>query len=155
MALKLKIKKNILKRKIDGATLTGYYGKVITNGTKTFEEILQDSTHGSTLDYREAKLAGEMMLDGIAAAIKQGMIVDLGPIGKLYPAVNGTWKENPDELSLADMKPKVNYKPSEDVAGAVRAATLAWTTEEGDEETTTPTDDNTDPTDTPTGDLEG
>ena len=35
---------------------------------------------------------------------------DLGVLGKLYPAVNGRWDTNADNLSLTDMKPKVNYK---------------------------------------------
>lgn len=143
-ALKLKVKKTLMKRKVDGATLSGYYGRVITNGTKTFEDILKESTHGSTLDYREAKLAGEMMLDGIGNAIKQGYIVDLGPLGKLYPAVNGTWKESADDLQLGEMKPKVNYKPSDDIAGAVRAASLSWTTEEETDTNTAPADGDDD-----------
>jgi len=49
-ALKLKIKKTLLKRKVDGVQKTGYYGRVITNGTKSFEDIIKASTHGSTLD---------------------------------------------------------------------------------------------------------
>ena len=56
MALKLKIKKTLLKRKVEGVTKEGYYGRVITNGTKSFEDIVKTSTHGSTLDYREAEL---------------------------------------------------------------------------------------------------
>ena len=58
--LKLRIKKTILKKKLDGVTVTGYYGRVITNGTKSFEDIVKASTHGSTLDYREAELACKM-----------------------------------------------------------------------------------------------
>ena len=41
-------------------TKEGYYGRVITNGTKSFEDIVKQSTHGSTLDYREAELACKM-----------------------------------------------------------------------------------------------
>ena len=138
MALKLKIKKTLLKRKVEGATKEGYYGRVITNGTKSFEEIVKSSTHGSTLDFREAELACKMMIDGIADAIKQGFIVDLGVIGKLYPAVTGKWDEDSDNLQLSDLKPKVNYKAGEDIAAAVKGATLSWTTEaETDENTVT------------------
>ena len=73
--LKLKIKKAKMVRKIDGVTQAGYIGRVLSNGTKTFEEILKASTHGSTLDYREAELACKMLIDGIADNIKQGYIV--------------------------------------------------------------------------------
>jgi len=137
-SLKLKIKKTILKKKMDGVTVTGYYGRVITNGTKSFEDIVKASTHGSTLDYREAELACKMMIDGIVENIKQGFIVDLGVLGKLYPAVNGKWDTDPDNLSLSDMKPKVNYKAGDDIAAAVKGAQLSWTTEaETDENTVT------------------
>ena len=40
---------------------------------------------------------------------------DLGVLGKLYPAVNGRWDTNADNLSLSDMKPKVNYKAGDDI----------------------------------------
>ena len=160
MALKIKIKKNTLVRKIDGVKKTGYYGKVIANGTKSFEDIVKQSTHGSTLDYREAELACKMMIDGIADSIKQGYIVDLGVLGKLYPAVNGRWEENPDNLQLADMKPKVNYKPGADIEAAVKGASLSWTTEAETDENTVSDDDNTGGNgggngNTPGGELEG
>ena len=142
MALKLKIKKTLLKRKVDGVTKEGYYGRVITNGTKTFEDILKASTHGSTLDYREAELACKMMIDGIVDSIKQGYIVDLGVLGKLYPAVNGKWETDPDDLQLSDMKTKVNYKAGDDIAAAIKGAQLQWTTEaETDQNTVTNPDD--------------
>ena len=144
MALKIKVKKTLFKRKKDGVTQAGYIGRVLSNGTKTFEEILKASTHGSTLDYREAELACKMLIDGIADNIKQGYIVDLGVLGKLYPAVNGAWKQDADELSLSDMKPKVNYKAGDDIAAAIRGAQLSWTTEaETDENTVTDDDQGT------------
>ena len=157
-ALKLKIKKTLLKRKVDGVQKTGYYGRVITNGTKSFEDIIKASTHGSTLDYREAELACKMMIDGIADSIKQGYIVDLGVLGKLYPAVNGKWDENADNLQLADMKPKVNYKAGDDIAAAVKGAQLSWTTEAETDENTVTDDDNSQTgggSQTPSGELEG
>ena len=144
MALKIKVKKTLFKRKIDGVTQAGYIGRVLSNGTKTFEEILKASTHGSTLDYREAELACKMLIDGIADNIKQGYIVDLGVLGKLYPAVNGRWDTDAENLSLQDMKPKVNYKAGDDIAAAIRGAQLSWTTEaETDENTVTDDDQGT------------
>ena len=91
----------------------------------------------------------KMMIDGIADSIKQGYIVDLGVLGKLYPAVSGTWKQDPDELAIGDMKPKVNYKPGDDIAGAVKAARLSWTTEEETDDNAV--DDDDDNTNTGTG----
>jgi hypothetical protein len=84
-----------------------------------------------------------MMIDGIAENLREGYIVDLGVIGTLYPAVNGKWSENPDDLQLADMKPKVNYKAGEEIAAAVKGASLSWTTEAETDENTVSDDDNT------------
>ena len=142
-------------RKINGEKVTGYYGRVITNGTKTFEEILKYSVKGSTSDYREAKMAVELLIDGIVENIKQGYIIDLGPIGKLYPSVTGPWEIDPDDLRLNNLRGKVVYGPADDILGAVKAATLQWasakdenkpTTEEeagtGEEENITPSNNN-------------
>ena len=60
MALKIKIKKCGMVRKIEGVKKSGFYGKVIANGKKSFEEILKASCKNTTLDYREAELACKM-----------------------------------------------------------------------------------------------
>ena len=143
MALKIKIKKCGMVRKIEGVKKSGFYGKVIANGKKSFEEILKASCKNTTLDFREAELACKMMIDGIAENLREGYIVDLGVLGKLYPAVNGKWDENADNLQLADMKPKVNYKAGDDIAAAVKGASLSWTTEAETDQNTVTDDDNT------------
>jgi hypothetical protein len=163
MALKIKIKKCGMVRKIEGVKKSGFYGKVIANGKKSFEEILKASCKNTTLDFREAELACKMMIDGIAENLREGYIVDLGVIGTLYPAVNGKWDENADNLQLADMKPKVNYKAGDDIAAAVKGAQLSWTTEAETDENTVTDDDNTQTGgntgggggETPGGELEG
>ena len=160
--LKLKIKKAKMVRKIDGQKVTGFYGRVLSNGTKSFDEIAKFSCKGSTIDPREAELAAKMLIDGIAENLRNGYIVDLGVIGKLYPAVTGKWDENADNLQLADMKPKVNYKAGDDIAAAVKGASLSWTTEAETDENTVTDDDNTQTggngggnNNPPSGELEG
>ena len=161
MALKIKIKKCGMVRKIEGVKKSGFYGKVIANGKKSFEDIVKSSCKNTTLDYREAELACKMMIDGIAENLRSGYIVDLGVLGKLYPAVNGKWDENADNLQLADMKPKVNYKAGDDIAAAVKGASLSWTTEAETDENTVTDDDNTQTggnggnNNPPSGELEG
>ena len=142
--LKLKIKKTLLKRKVEGAVKEGFYGRVITNGTKTWEQIAEEASRNTTVHKAEMKVASELLLDAVTAQLKQGFIVDLGPIGKLYPAVSGKWDENADNLQLADMKPKVNYKPGADIDAAIRGAQLSWTTEKETDENTVSDHDNTD-----------
>ena len=126
--MKLKLKKQLMKRKVDGATLTGYIGKVVTNGRKDFDEIARAAVKNTTLHPKEASMAAELLLEGVADELRQGYIVDLGPLGVIYPAVNTPWKQDADDLKLSDMKPKVNYKACAGIAAAVRSASLAWAT---------------------------
>ena len=159
--LKLKVKKAKMVRKIDGVKKEGFYGRVITNGTKTWEQIAEEASRNTTVHKAEMKVASELLLDAVTAQLKQGFIVDLGPIGKLYPAVNGKWDENADNLQLADMKPKVNYKPGADIEAAVKGASLSWTTEAETDENTVTDDDTTNTgngggnNNPPSGELEG
>ena len=156
--LKLKIKKAKMVRKIDGVKKEGFYGRVITNGTKTWEQIAEEASRNTTVHKAEMKVASELLLDAVTAQLKNGYIVDLGPIGKLYPAVNGKWDENADNLQLSDMKPKVNYKAGADIEAAVKGASLSWTTEAETDENTVSDDDNTQTGgtgSTTSGELEG
>ena len=143
--LKLRIKKTLLKRKVEGSVKEGFYGRVITNGTKTWEQIAEEASRNTTVHKAEMKVASELLLDAVTAQLKQGFIVDLGPIGKLYPAVTGKWDENADNLQLSDMKPKVNYKPGADIDAAIKGAQLSWTTEKETDQNTVSDSDQTDP----------
>jgi len=160
--LKLKIKKQLFKRKVDGQTKAGYIGKVITSGKAGFDEIARESAKNTTLHPKEASLAAELLLEGVCAKLKQGFIVDLGPLGTLYPAVSGKWEEDPKDLALADMTPRVNYKGSDDIIAAIKGASLSWATEKDEKEgVETPDDDNTNTgnqggnNNPPSGELEG
>jgi len=138
--MKLRIKKTLLKRPVNGVTIPGYYGRVITNGKKDFDSIARESAKNTTLHPREAALAAELLIEGVCSYLKEGYIVDLGPLGTLYPAVNGSWKRDASDLQLSEMTAKVNYKASDDISSAVRAASLAWasSTDTGNE---SPVDD--------------
>ena len=160
--LKLKIKKQLFKRKVEGQTKAGYIGKVITSGKAGFDEIARESAKNTTLHPKEASLAAELLLEGVCAKLKQGFIVDLGPLGTLYPAVSGKWEEDPKDLALGDMTPRVNYKGSDDIIAAIKGATLSWATEKDEKEgVETPDDDTTntagqgDDNNPPSGELEG
>ena len=167
--LKLKIKKCGLVRKINDEKVKGYYGKVITNGKASFDEIARESAKNTTLHPKEASLAAELLLEGVCEKIKQGIIVDLGPLGVLYPAVNSKWEQDPEDLKLSDMQPKVNYASSNGILAAVKGASLSWATEEeekkpttdeqaGDDNPETPGDngdDNQGGGGAPSGELEG
>ena len=100
--------------------------------------------------------------------MKQGIIVDLGPLGVLYPAVSSKWERDADDLKLSDMQPKVNYAPSAGILAGVKGAQLSWATAEDEKKPTTDEqagddtnpDDNTqqgggDNNNPPSGGLEG
>ena len=135
--LKFKIKKCGLVRKINDEKVKGFYGKVITNGKATFDEIARESAKNTTLHPKEASLAAELLLEGVCEKIKQGIIVDLGPLGVLYPAVSSKWEQNADDLKLSDMQPKVNYAASAGILSAVKGASLSWANEEEEKKPTT------------------
>ena len=151
--LKFKIKKCGLVRKINDEKVKGYYGKVITNGKATFDEIARESAKNTTLHPKEASLAAELLLEGVCEKIKQGIIVDLGPLGVLYPAVSSKWEQYGDNLKLADMQPKVNYAPSNGILSAVKGATLSWASAEEEKKPTTDEQAGTD--DEPAGSNQG
>ena len=151
MSLKIKVKKQLFKRKVDGTTLPGYIGRVISTGKKTFEEVAKESAKNTTLHEAEATLAANLLLDGIRDRLKEGYIVDLGPLGTLYPSVNGPWKQDADDLALSDMTPKATYQPSDEINQAIKGATLSWATEKDEKEgTETPAEPET-----PSGDNGG
>lgn len=135
--LKFKIKKCGLVRKVNDEKVKGFYGKVITNGKATFDEIARESAKNTTLHPKEASLAAELLLEGVCEQIKQGIIVDLGPLGVLYPAVSSKWEQNADDLKLSDMQPKVNYAASAGILSAVKGASLSWANEEEEKKPTT------------------
>ena len=93
--------------------------------------------------------------NGIRDRLKEGYIVDLGPLGTLYPSVTGPWKQDADDLSLTDMTPKATYQPSDEIQQAIKGATLSWATEKDEKEGTETPDTNGDGTTTTDPDNQG
>lgn len=151
--MKLKIKKALLKRKINETLTDGYYGRAVTNGKATFDELCQSAGKGMTLDPIEIEACAKAFCRDAAEQLALGKIVELGPLGRLYPSVTSKWSEDKDALELTDMRTRVNYRPGDTVAAAVRSAAIAWATEEEAKQPTTNEDAGDDTP--PTGDLEG
>ena len=124
MATKLKITRAV---NVNPSTKQrGFSARVITNGKAGYEEIVTEACHNTTLHKAEAKVALELCMESAAQMLKQGMIVDLGPIGKLYPSCNSGWHEHAEDLQLSEVRPGLYYRPADDVQGAIRSATLQW-----------------------------
>ena len=97
--LKLKIAKS---GRINPVTKTmGYSARVITNGTANYEDIVEEACHNTTLHKAEAKVALELCMESVAAMLKQGYIVDFGPVVVYHlPAAILNCKEKDDQVSL-------------------------------------------------------
>ena len=122
--LKLKIAKS---GRVNPQTKTkGFAARVITNGTAGYDDIVAEACHNTTLHKSEAKVALDLCMESVAAMLKQGYIVDLGPVGKLYPSCTSLWVEKAEDLQLSSVKPSLYYRPAEEVAAAVKGATLRW-----------------------------
>ena len=135
--LKLKVAKSGLTN--PQTKVMGYIARVITNGTADYEDIALDACRNTTIHKAEAKIAFELCIEIVAEKLKQGYIVDLGPVGKLYPSCTSTWVENADDLKLADITPSLYYRPATEIAAAVKGAVLQWSkatdADEADKET--------------------
>ena len=139
--LKLKIAK--AKNKNIKTGQMGYIARVVTNGKADFNDIVAEACHNTTLHKAEAKIALELCMESAARMLKQGYIVDLGPLGKLYPSCSSGWYATAEEMRLSDVKPGLYFRPDDEVEGAIKGASLAWAKEED-------ADDDSDGGDTPT-----
>ena len=164
--LKLRIKKAGAKNPV--TKQLGYAARVLTNGTAVFDDIVREAGHNTTMHKAELKMAFELCLDSVSDMLKQGYIVDLGLLGKIYPSCSSGWYEKAEDLKLDNVKPGLYYRPGDEVESAIKSAKLVWA-KAGDEEeeekeeggddggdTPTPTPDPTpDPDDQGGGDNDG
>ena len=104
----------------------GYSARVITNGIADYDDIVANACRNTTLHKSEAKAAFELCMESVAELLKQGFIVDLGPSGKLYPSCTSKWVKLAEELKLSDVTPTLNFRPADDIAAAIKGATLQW-----------------------------
>ena len=143
--LKLKIAKS---KRINPATKQmGYAARVITNGTADYDDIAEDAAEDTTFNVDEIRGAAGIFCRAAAKRLKQGFIVDLGPIGKLYPSCTSGWVEKEEDLLLSSVRPSLYYKPADEVDAAIKSASLVWAKKEDLD------DDETPGGDTPGGDT--
>lgn len=44
----------------------------------------------------------------------------------LYPSCSSGWVEKAEDLQLCDIKPSLYYRPADEIASAIRNASLVW-----------------------------
>ena len=130
--LKLKIKKSGSKNPV--TKQLGFSARVLTNGTAEFDDIVKDAGRNTTMHKAELRMAFELCMDSVTEMLKQGMIVDLGPIGKIYPSCSSGWYEKEEDIKLADVKPQLYFRSGDDVEAAIKAAKLVWAKASDEEE---------------------
>lgn len=104
----------------------GYAARVLTNGTADYSDIAEDAAEDTTFNVDEIRAASGIFIRAAAKALKQGFIVDLGPLGKIYPSCTSGWFENAEDLTLDSVKPTIYYRPSQEVEAAIKGASLVW-----------------------------
>ena len=123
---KLKLKVTRAKHLNLSTGKIGYVGRVVTNGTASYEDIAEEAGENTTLHKAEMKMAIELFIEEAAKKLRQGYIVDMGPLGKLYPSCTSPWVEKAEDLVISDIKPSLYYRPAEEIASAIRSASLTW-----------------------------
>lgn len=129
--LTLKVKKIAFKH--PKTKQPGFVARVLTNGTESFEDICEIAGMNTTYTQEEIVACAGLMLKAAARQLKNGKIIDLGPLGKLYPSVSGKWVEKDEDLAMSDLTPNCNYRPSDEVSEAIRGASLGWATAKDDD----------------------
>ena len=140
--LTLKVKKIAFKHPV--TKQPGFVARVLTNGTESFDDICEIAGMNTTYAQEEIVACAGLMLKAAARQLKNGKIIDLGPLGKLYPSVSGKWVEKEEDLSLTDLTPHCNYRPSAEISEAIKGATLGWATANDEKEENTQEPENTD-----------
>lgn len=115
----------------------GYAARVLTNGTESFDDLVDYASHNTSLHRIEVSGAAQLILEAAARALKNGKIVDLGPLGKIRPSVLSKWVEDPKTLTKADLTKSLNYSASPDIVAAIQSAKLSWSSAEDEESDTT------------------
>ena len=113
----------------------GISARAVSNGTATFAELCEDGGKNTSMNPAEVEACAKLFVQAAVAQIKKGMIVDLGPLGKLYPACTSGWFEKAEELTMDAISTHVNYLPSADIKAAITSASLSWA--KAEEEDTT------------------
>lgn len=140
---KLKLKVTKSSRVNPQTKAKGFAARVITNGTAGYEDIVAEACRNTTIHKAEAKTAFELCMESVAEMLKQGYIVDLGPVGKLYPSCTSGWVEKAEDLQLSSVTPSLYFRPADDIAAAIKGATLQWAKESEAAEKTDATDGGT------------
>ena len=112
----------------------GFVARVQNNGPVDFDDIVREASHNTTMHMAELRMAFELCMDSVTEMLKQGHIVDLGLLGRIYPSCSSKWYEKEEDMKLSDVKPSLYYRAGSEVEAAVRSAKLVWAKGSNEEE---------------------
>lgn len=134
---KFSIVRQRLYQIVNGVKTLGYICRALTNGTMKLDDLAEEASLNTSAHKAEVKMNLELALDAAKRGLQNGKIIDLGPLGKIYPTVRSKWKTDPEDLKLEDLHTNVNYKPSEEILSGVHGATLVWASKKDKDKQTT------------------
>ena len=123
---KMKLKVERIKHVNPATKAMGYCTRVVTNGRMGFDEIAERASSNTTVHQAEMRMSLEICMETASEMLRQGYIVDLGPLGTLYPSCNSGWAERAEDLRLERLRPSLFYRPARGLQQAVGGATLQW-----------------------------
>ncbi len=130
--MKLKISK--AKSYNPAKKMYGISARVNSNGTASFADLAEEAGHNTSMNPAEVEACAKLFVQAAVAQIKKGMIVALGPLGKLQPSCSSGWFEKAEELTMDAVRTHVNFVPSEDIKAAIQGASLSWAKASDDNE---------------------
>ena len=123
---KMKLKVARIKHVNPSTKAMGYCTRVVTNGRMGFDEIAERACSNTTVHRAEMRMSLEICMETVSEMLRQGYIVDLGPLGTLYPSCNSGWAERAEDLRLDRLRPSLFFRPARGLQQAVGGATLRW-----------------------------
>ena len=122
----MKLKVERIKHVNPSTRAMGYCTRVVTNGRMGFDEIAERASSNTTVHQAEMRMSLEICMETASEMLRQGYIVDLGPLGTLYPSCNSGWAERAEDLRLERLRPSLFFRPARGLQQAVGGATLQW-----------------------------
>ena len=123
---KMKLKVARIKHVNPSTKAMVYCTRVVTNGRMGFDEIAERASSNTTVHQAEMRMSLEICMETACEMLRQGYIVDLGPLGTLYPSCNSGWAERAEDLRLERLRPSLFYRPARGLQQAVGGASLQW-----------------------------
>jgi hypothetical protein len=123
---KMKLKVERIKHVNPSTKAMGYCTRVVTNSRMGFDEIAERASSNTTVHQAEMRMSLEICMETASEMLRQGYIVDLGPLGTLYPSCNSGWAERAEDLRLERLRPSLFYRPARGLQQAVGGASLQW-----------------------------